>query len=461
MHLSPQTRAKVELYKRQQFDDLGLLPKQIEALKELHPMNKECRVLTYGGGAFGGKSWLIGFWQTMNALGYEGIKQYIARNELKRLMSSTYVTFLKVAASLDLVPDVHWRLDGKYNVIIFANGSRIDLLDVSYQPRDPLYERFGSTEYTCGANEEAGEIHFDAFDILYTRTGRHLNKEHGFYPKNLNTANPKKNWLYDYFYRPWRDGELEEDYRFIQSLPTDNTFGDPQYIESLKKTKDKVKRERLLFGNWDYEDDPSKLMDYDKILDMWTNDHVKGGKKYITADIAGRGSDHFRVWVWDGFRVIYRYNEAKSTGKGIIDKIEALKIKYSVPNSQIVYDGDGIGGGLSGFIVNTHEFLNQSSAKLGQNYRNLKSQCAFMLADKVNDAEINICDGDITDKAEIVEEFDQLKRAKVDSDAKLEIIPKEAMKDRLNRSPDHLDNAIMRMYFELSGGVKAFNPNFF
>ena len=84
-----------------------------------------------------------------------------------------------------------------------------------------------------------------------------------------------------------------------------------------------------------------------------------------------------------------------------------------------------------------------------------------MLAEKVNDADIYICDGDPNDKAEIVEEFDQLKRAKVDSDAKLEIIPKEAMKERLNRSPDHLDNAIMRMYFELSGGVKAFNPDFF
>lgn len=41
-------------------------------------------------------------------------------------------------------------LTGKDNFIELGNGSRIDLLDLQYQPRDPLYERFGSLEYTGG-----------------------------------------------------------------------------------------------------------------------------------------------------------------------------------------------------------------------------------------------------------------------------------------------------------------------
>jgi hypothetical protein len=461
MQLNLKTKAKIELYKRQIFDHeaLGLSPKQIEALKELHPMNKECRVLTYGGGAFGGKSWLIAYWETLNSLAYAGIKQYIARNELKRLMSSTYVTFMQVAQSLDLIPNVHWKLNGQYNYIEFFNGSRIDLLDVSYQPRDPLYERFGSTEYTAGANEEAGEIDFGAFDILYTRTGRFKNDVYDFYPKNLNTANPKKNWLYTYFYKPWRDDSLDEGYSFIQSLPTDNPFGDPNYIESLRKTKDKVKRERLLFGNWEYDDDPSKLIEYDKILDLWTNDFVEGGRRYITADIATKGSDKFVICVWDGLKVIEIYSIAKNTGKEAVDKIQECAKKHGVPNSNIVYDADGVGGGLTGFIANVHEFNNGAKAKNGENYANLKSQCYFKLAEYINEGKIYIVHDE--HKELIVEELEQVKRDKVDQDGKLTLMKKQEVKDRIGRSPDFTDALAERMFFELSSGVQGFNANFF
>ena len=461
MQLNLKTKAKVELYKRQIFDpkSLGLSPKQIEALKELHPMNKECRVLTYGGGAFGGKSWLIAFWEIMNALAYEGTKQYIARNELKRLMSSTYVTFIQVANSLDLVPNVHWKLNGQYNYIEFFNGSRIDLLDVSYQPRDPLYERFGSTEYTAGANEEAGEIDFGAFDILYTRTGRFKNDVYNFYPKNLNTANPKKNWLYKYFYCPWRDGNLEDGYQFIQSLPTDNPFGDPSYIESLRKTKDKVKRERLLFGNWEYEDDPSKLIEYEKILDLWSNDFVDSGRKYITCDIATKGSDRFVLIVWSGFRIIHIEAIEKNTGKDAVEKIQELSKRFQVPNSNIVYDADGVGAGLSGFIRGAHEFNNGSKAKNGENYNHIKSQVYFKMAEAVNEGLVYI--GVEDHKELITEELEQVKRDKVDQDGKLCLLPKKEVKERIGRSPDFSDAIAMRWFFELTSGIQGIQANFF
>ena len=179
-------------------------PKQhlaYEALKE-----DESRFVVFGGGAGGGKSWLACEWLMTNCVAYPNTRWFIARNELTRLMASTYVTFTKVCQYHDVK---NWSLNGAYHYIEFKNGSRIDLIDVRKNPSDPFFERYGSTEYTGGVLEEAGEIDFLAFDVLKSRVGRHMNKEYGIKPKILITCNPKKNWLYQYVYKPSVDGTLE------------------------------------------------------------------------------------------------------------------------------------------------------------------------------------------------------------------------------------------------------------
>ena len=70
------------------------------------------------------------------------------------------------------------RLDKKYNIIRFTNGSEILLLDCATQPADPLFTRFGSLELTCGFIDEANEIDEQAVTILKTRIARQKNKEY-------------------------------------------------------------------------------------------------------------------------------------------------------------------------------------------------------------------------------------------------------------------------------------------
>src|SRR5438552_2965143 len=85
----------------------------------------------FGGGAGGGKSWWICEVQLTQAYQYPGIKSFIAREELTRLMQSTYVTWTKVCAH-HRIPKADWKLNGQYHYIQFRNGSRIDLLDIKY-----------------------------------------------------------------------------------------------------------------------------------------------------------------------------------------------------------------------------------------------------------------------------------------------------------------------------------------
>jgi phage terminase large subunit len=117
-------------------------PKQELAWEKLQDLTT--RFLLFGGGAGGGKTWLYCEWLLVWAYFYPGSRGFIGRNELKRLMNSTFVTWSKVCAHHG-IPRDDWSLDGKYNVIRFKNGSTIDLLDVAYKPTDAFYERFGST----------------------------------------------------------------------------------------------------------------------------------------------------------------------------------------------------------------------------------------------------------------------------------------------------------------------------
>ena len=52
-------------------------------------------------------------------------------------------------------------------------------------------------------------------------------------------------------------------------------------------------------------------------------------------------------------------------------------------------------------------------------------------------------------KEKIVEELEQVKSYQIDKDTKLRVLPKDKIKEFLNRSPDFADALMMRMYFAL------------
>ena len=404
------------------------------------------KVVVYGGAAGGGKSFLGCFWLLVMCLSYPKTRWFIGREELKRIRQSTLISWSKVCSLLNFKD---YTINGQDNFIMLSNGSRIDLLDLQYQPRDPLYERFGSLEYTGGWIEEGTETNFGAYDVLKTRIGRHLNEEFGLISKMLITCNPKKGWIYNDFWKPFKLGVLDKTFCFIQALVTDNPHLPEDYINNLKSTKDKAKRERLLFGNWDYEDSPDQLIDYDSMNDYFNNIHVTGsGKKYITADIARKGRDKTIARVWDGLKCIDRVELKVSKVTESAALITDLQIKHKVPLSNIIVDEDGVGGGVMD-ILNCYGFVNNSKALFGENYINLKSQCSFGMAKLITDKLVyELCTNEDV-KTAVIEEMAEVKQKDIDNDGKVAIVSKDLMKEKLGRSPDEWDSIMMRYYFEL------------
>jgi phage terminase large subunit len=412
--------------------------------------------IVFGGGGGGGKSWLGCEWLLTMSIAFPNTRWFIGRNQLTNLMASTYMTWLKVCRHHKFED---WTLNGQSHFIQLGNGSRIDLVDLKFNPSDPLYEDLGSYEFTGGFIEEAGEIDFKAFDVLKTRIGRQMNKEYKIMPKILLTCNPKKNWLYQTIYKPFKNGVLPKEYAFIQSLYKDNPYTSEEYEKSLSSITDRVLKQRLMFGNWEYADDDNALMTYDTIQDLFTNSIVETDEKWIVADIARYGSDKTVFTYWKG---LHCYKVEMFEKLGVDEVGEKLKIilrDEKIPYSHCIVDEDGVGGGVmdvvrgvKGFQANRSPFPNRLTGK-PDNYRNVKAQCAYLLAELVNAHKIRV-DCDLTIKELLSEELAQIKRKDGDKEGKMEIEPKEKQKEMLGRSPDIADTLVMRMYFEFEHPTK-------
>lgn len=425
-----------------------------------------------GGGAGGGKTWWLCESRLVNAIRYPGYKSFIGREELKRLMQSTYVTFTKVCA-FHGIPKTMWKLNGQYNFIEFANGSRIDLLDLKFLPTDPLYERFGSLEYTDGAIEEAGEVDFMAYDVLKTRVGRHMNKEFGIKPTMAITGNPKDNWTKRIFYLPFSNGTLPKNIAFIQSLYKDNPHTAVEYGKQLESMSDLNNKARLKDGNWNYDNDPAMMIKVEAIFDLWTNT-VDEGQDYLTGDIARYGSDKTIAFYWKGNLIKKAYIYEKQGTDTTETRLKTVLSSKRIPYSHTVLDEDGIGGGVVdhmegvvGFIANSIPFENQTTL-IKENFQNLKAQCGYKLAEFVNSHKIGFApDFEIETnvpgmnlelfKQMVIDELKQLKRKDGDKEGKLKIVSKDEIKENIGRSPDVLDNFIMKMYFELKPAAGELN----
>lgn len=410
----------------------------------------------YGGAAGGGKSWVICESRLINCYLYPNYKSFIGREELKRLMQSTYLSWCKVC-KYHKIPPSDWKLNGQYNYIEFFNGSRIDLLDLKYLPADPLYERFGSLEYSDGAIDEAGEIDYLAYEMLKSRIGRHLSDK--IRPTLLIGGNPSKNWTYRFFYKPYREGLLSANKVFIEANYNDNPYTAEIYGQQLAKLTDRVLKERLMFGNWEYDDDPTTMMQYSNIIDLFTNTVVQSKEKYLVVDAARFGRDFIVLAFWQGFnwyKVVFKQRQATDETE---EDIKDFAAKELIPYSHILIDEDGIGGGLvdhlrgvRGFVANRAPLrsLNPSAPEsLKTNFKNLKAQCAYKLAEMVNEHKLRVSFQDEKAKEMLIADLEQYKVLNPDKDNKKQIISKEVMKEHLGRSPDFGDTALMRMWFEL------------
>ena len=246
----------------------------------------------------------------------------------------------------------------------------------------------------------------------------------------------------------------------------------PEYLANLLALPEEEQM-RLLRGNWKVRQDGSSLFDFQRINDLFTNFVDESKERYITCDVARFGDDLAVIATWIGWKVVRWEIFTKSKTTEITQAIEQERQRMKIPKSSVVVDSGGVGGG----VADEGDYIGFNSGAKAENdefYKNLKAQCYYKFADKVNAAEVQlvtqniIIDGvpaqeiRIGDSLEpvtklIKADLRAVKKKNLDRDGKKEINSKEEQKNILGgRSPDFGDTLMQRVFFDLkSASIKA------
>tara|TARA_R110002012_G_scaffold299936_1_gene499358 strand:+ start:173 stop:1483 length:1311 start_codon:yes stop_codon:yes gene_type:complete len=407
--------------------------------------DKQTKEVLFGGAAGGGKSWVGCAWLILLCMKYPKTRYLMGRSKLDALKKTTLNTFFEVCSTWGLKADNHYNFNGSSNIITFKNGAEIILKDLFLYPSDRNFDSLGSLEITAAFIDEANQITEKAKNIVASRL-RYKLDENDLIPKLLLTCNPSKNWVYSQYYRPAQEGKLKPYRKFIQSLVGDNTYISKHYEKQLSEL-DELTKQRLLFGNWEYDATQDSLIDYNSIISLFDSKGIEGAK-YITCDVARFGSDRTVIMLWNGLHLHYVKTILKSGINEVVDEIKKLQQENQVPLRNIIVDEDGVGGGVKDYL-RCQGFVNNARALKSENYQNLKTQCFYTLAKKINEGQLGISCNNINTKNDIIEELEQVRTKDADKDNKLQILSKDTIKAIIGRSPDYADALAMRMYYEI------------
>lgn len=275
-----------------------------------------------------------------------------------------------------------------------------------------------------------------------------------FVPCSLLSCNPWKNFTYTDFYKPYSKWELPENKKFIRALVTDNPFVEFDYVKRLERSWDEITKQRLLYGNFEYDDDPTLLFTTFQIDNMFQWPFNLGWIKFMTVDAARMWKDKTVIMIWDWFTIIDILQIDKWPLTETKKRILELKSKHNIALENIIIDEVWVWGwlvdevGSKGFIANASP-INPISSKLlsykKRNYANLRTQCFFYLQRLTWEGKIKIMPQQF--KEVILEELGFIKQDKIDDDKKISLQSKKDMWALLWRSPDFADAISFRMFW--------------
>lgn len=270
-------------------------------------------------------------------------------------------------------------------------------------------------------------------------------------------CNPGTNFTRNEFYKPYKNGSLASYMAFIPAKVWDNPWVGRDYIERLERLPESsIRKQRLLYGNFDYDDNPWLLYDEHTISQMFEWEYEWDDTMYMIVDAARQGKDKTEIWIFRWLHLIKIITIDKWDLVTQAEKIRDLANMYNISiKKNTLVDEVWVWGWLIDilwclwFIGNAapiHPYSSKFLKYKKRNYANLRTQAFYYLQKYIPKMKIT-CDGDT--RTQIIEELLTIKEEDVTNDSKLKVIKKSLIKQEIWRSPDKADMLSMRMWFNI------------
>lgn len=455
----------VELYKRNMYDLIAFTDKDTKQPFRLH--NKQVQAVEllndvyttfvgYGGAARGGKSALICLDSILSAHAYPKTVNLIGRKKLTLLWETTWQTYLRMLYNFGFVKGVDYTYhENRHELTFHESQSMVLLKNLELKPSDKEGTEYGSLEIWKAYIDQSEHVPMKIIEKIHERVGTHYTcAEYGLKGKVFESFNPSPNHTKRRYWIPFKNNQEKETVKFVRSLPSDNPGQEAKrwLKEKERDRKDGamtlVEYNKQVKGDFDYDDDPTAMLNYEDIFNIWHNNHINLNHqdKCIICDVARYGSDEAIITVWYGL-VIYEYHifPISSTVR-IQNCINAMRQKHGIPKTRALADEDGVGGG----VVDNCGIIGykNNGSPTDKAYNNIKDQCGYELVKWIKEIYFQAETSEDL-KQDIEEQLQQLKTFQSEKDNKLRTLPKEKIKENIGKSPDWKDVFEMRMFFKL------------
>jgi len=479
---------------------------------------RDIRDVGYGGSAGGGKSILGSAYLIHMANKYPNTRYAACAYDIKKAEDTIYYSIVEVLDMMGMKLDVDYTYNVKRHTFTFIKtASEIVLFGLTYRPNDTNNLWLGGYLFTCSWIDESNGVDSRVIDTFTSRNGRFGNekfveaknmtdKEKTEHPdweikngynkvliptKILQTFNPSQNHVFSQFWLPYKN-KTQTDSRFVRAYAWDNFAKDSEYIKGLKKLRNRVTRERLLYGSFEFNASDRALFDSDSVQDMVkvpveapNTNLYGGGSLYMIVDVADAGidtnNDMTTIGYFNGLNCLEIEDFEYENSDDLITKIVKETHKRGIPMSNVVIDANGSGAyaashskldGCLGFkahysaikhktgkVVGIKKQRNKMSERLESNYRTLKDQCVHLLSEKVNERKVGASIDNQLLKDYLVQELLLYEHTNLGTDRPMEVTKKPDIRSQIKRSPDTSDLFIMLMYpYLLDQGIKKPKP---
>lgn len=250
---------------------------------------------------------------------------------------------------------------------------------------------------------------------------------------------------------------------------------DPSYLANLAQ-QDEGQRFRDLQANWNRKISGKDFLSEKDMLTFFATPSLGGDDKgrYASCDVAFTGGDNLVLWLWEGFHVkdvLVLRQDARIAADAIKKKLT----EWGVHEQNFTYDMNGLGQAFKGFFKNAIPFNNMgapiaavASEQKGVRYlyKDLKSQCAFLFAEKLKEGEISI-EPDLLERTFsgagysgltlreiLLRERKAIRNGQAMNDRGFCLPKKKEMKRIVGWSPDFIEGLLYRMIFTVKSNHK-------